>query len=82
MFPGKRAQVSNLFDLSSSRQGIDPIAALGREAQHVAAIDSNHDVDRCGVRLRHPPESDFSQFNDPILMEDKIQAGVRGQADR
>ena len=24
--------------------------------------------------MRHAPESDFSQFNDPILMEDKIQA--------
>ncbi|HTG61880.1 MAG TPA: hypothetical protein VMG63_21025 [Terriglobia bacterium] len=39
-------------------------------------IDSEHDVDRCGVRLRHAPESDFSQFNNPILMEDKIQARV------
>jgi len=26
--------------------------------------------------LRHASESDFSQFNDPILMEDKIQPGV------
>jgi hypothetical protein len=56
--------------------GIDPIASLGRETQHLAAIDSNHDVDRCGVRLRHAPESVFGEFNDPIFKQEEIQAGV------
>jgi hypothetical protein len=49
---------------------------LGREAQHLAPIDSNHNVHRCAVRLRHAPESDSGEFNRSILMEEEIQAGV------
>src|SRR5262249_42534684 len=74
MFPGKRA--SHLISFAGPPGKASTSSRLGREAQHVTTIDSDHDVDRSGVRLQHAPESDFSQFNDPIVVEDKIQAGV------
>jgi hypothetical protein len=32
------------------------------------------------VRLHHPPESSFGQFNHPIIMDDEIEAGVEANA--
>ena len=48
--------------------------------QHVTSVDLNHCVASRGVRLPHTPESGFSQFNHPIIMDDEIQAGVKGKA--
>jgi hypothetical protein len=43
-------------------------------------VDLNHGVEAGGVRLSHPPKSRFGQLNQPIIVEDKIQAGVEGKA--
>jgi hypothetical protein len=50
-----------------------------REAQHLASIDSDHCVEPCRMRLHHPPESSFGQFNDSI-MDDEIEVGVEANA--
>jgi hypothetical protein len=47
-----------------------------REAQHLAAIDLDHCVESCGMRLDHSPESGFRQFNHPVIMEDEIEVGI------
>jgi hypothetical protein len=62
------------FRPSRSRIGYNP--AKGREAQHVAPIDPNHDVQPCRVHSRHAPESGFGQFNRSIIMDDEIQAQI------
>jgi len=51
-----------------------------REAQHLASIDADHCVKTCGVRLHHPPESSFGQFNQPVIMDDEIEVGVEANA--
>ncbi len=51
-----------------------------REPQHLASIDSDHCVKTCGVRLHHPPESSFGQFNHPVIMDDEIEVGVEANA--
>ena len=57
------------------------MSQLGRrDAQHLATIDPNHCVKTCGVRLHHPPESSFGQFNDSIVMDDEIEFGIEANA--
>jgi hypothetical protein len=53
-----------------------------REAQHLATIDPDHRVEPCGMRLHHPPESGFGQFNHPVIMDDEIEVGVKAKAVR
>jgi hypothetical protein len=51
--------------------------APGWEAQHVAPIDPNHDVEPRRVRLHHAPEPGFGQFNrSTIIMDDEIQVRI------
>jgi hypothetical protein len=51
-----------------------------RDAQHLAAIDPDHCVEPCGMRLHHPPESSFRQFNQPVMMDDEIEVGIEAKA--
>jgi hypothetical protein len=51
-----------------------------REAQHVAFADPDHCVEPCGMRVHHPPESSFGQFNHPVIMDDEIEVGVEANA--
>jgi hypothetical protein len=32
------------------------------------------------MRLHHPPESSFGQFNNPVIMDDEIEVGVEAKA--
>jgi hypothetical protein len=51
----------------------------GREPEHLAMIDLDHRVEARRMRLSHAFEPSLGQFDHPVIADDEIVAGVKGE---